>query len=138
MENSRNFPAFSRNHFLCKSPTRRLSWGGNSAPAFRRAVSQGDGWYGFFDDVESATAQIKALEETAKHTDRPDSLGRLTITVTPPGPIDADTAKRYEDAGVDRLVLVRDFSDLGAKASKAMDDRIVGFLEAQASELGIN
>ena len=111
--------------------------GGNSAPAFRRAVSQCDGWYGFYDDVDSATTYIKALEETAKRTQRPDWLGRLTITVTPRGPIDADTAKRYEDAGVDRIVLIRDFADLSAAASKATDDLIVGFPEDQAKELSI-
>ena len=111
--------------------------GGNSAPAFRRAVSQCDGWYGFHDDVDAATTYINALAETAKSTPRPDSLGRLSITITPPGPIDADTAKRYEDAGVDRLVLLRDFADLSGTPNKASDDVIVRFLEDQANELGI-
>ena len=111
--------------------------GGSSAAAFRRAVSQCDGWYGFHDDVDSATDCIKALKETAEHTQRPGSLGRLTITITPPGPIGADTAKRYEDAGVDRLVLMRGFEGIGAPAGKATDDLIVRFLEDQAKELSI-
>ena len=111
--------------------------GGNSAPAFRRAVSQCNGWYGFNDDVDSATGYIKALKETAKRIERPDALGRLNITITPSGPIDLDTAKRYEDAGVDRLVLMRDFKDIGAQASQEMDDLIVGFLEDQAKILNI-
>ncbi len=111
--------------------------GGNSPPALRRAVAQGDGWYGFYMDVDAAAAMKKALDETAKGTERPDSLGRLTITITPPGPIDGDTAKRYEDAGVDRLVLMRGFEDMGAAPSKSVDDAIAKFLEDQAREVGI-
>ena len=87
--------------------------------------------------MDSATGYIKALEETAKRIERPDALGRLNITITPSGPIDLDTAKRYEDAGVDRLVLMRDFKDIGAQASQEMDDLIVGFLEDQAKILNI-
>ena len=111
--------------------------GGNSAPAFRRAVSQCNGWYGFNDDVESAARYVKVIKETAERIERPASLGRLTVTITPPGPVDADTAKRYEDAGVDRLVLMRDFKDVAATASTTMDDLIVGFLEDQAKALNI-
>jgi probable F420-dependent oxidoreductase len=112
--------------------------GGNSPPALRRAVAQGDGWYGFFMDVDAAAGMVNALEETAKSTERPAALGRLTISITPPGPIDADTAKRYEDAGVDRLILMRGFQDMGAAPSQDVDDAIAKFLEDQARELGIS
>ncbi|MBJ21313.1 MAG: LLM class F420-dependent oxidoreductase [bacterium] len=111
--------------------------GGNSPPALRRAVSQGDGWYGFFMDVAAAAAMIGALEETAKSTERPDFLGRLTITITPPGPIDGDTAKRYEDLGVDRLVMMRGYQDMAGAAGGEVDDAIVKFLEDQARAFGI-
>jgi len=111
--------------------------GGNSPPALRRAVSQGNGWYGFFMDVDAADAMVKALAETAKSTERPESLGRLTITITPPGPVDGDTAKRYEDVGVDRLVVMRGFQDMGAAPSEEVDDAIVKFLEDQARAVGI-
>ena len=36
--------------------------GGMSPPAMRRAVAQGDGWYGFFQDVEGTAACLKGLE----------------------------------------------------------------------------
>jgi len=111
--------------------------GGNSPPALRRAVAQGDGWYGFFMDVDAAAATVTALEETAKSTERLDSLGRLTITITPPGPVDADMAKRFEDVGVDRLVTMRGFGDMGSAAGKEIDDAIVTFLEDQAKAVGI-
>ncbi len=111
--------------------------GGNSPPALRRAVSQGDGWYGFFMDVDAAAAMVSALEETAKSTERPGSLDRLTITITPPGPIDGDTAKRYEEIGVDRVVVMRGFQDMGVAPGKDVDDAIAKFLEDQASAVGI-
>jgi probable F420-dependent oxidoreductase len=111
--------------------------GGMSPPALRRSVRQGDGWYGFFQDVDATAGMIKALEETAKSTERPDSLGRLTITVTPPGPVDADTAKRFEDLGVDRLVLMRGFEDMANAGGDSGADAIVQFLEDQARTVGI-
>ncbi len=85
--------------------------GGMSPPALRRAVAQGDGWYGFFQDLEATAAAIKGLADAAKRTERPTSLGPLEITITPPGSVDLDTVKRYEDLGVSRLVLLRGFSE---------------------------
>ena len=80
--------------------------GGMSPPAYRRAVRQGDGWYGFAQTVEAAAASIAGLEEAAAAEARPEGLGELEITVTPPGPVDADAVKRYEDLGVSRLALL--------------------------------
>lgn len=131
------FSGIQSRPFPVQDPHPPILVGGNSPPALRRAVSQGDGWYGFFMDVDAATAMVSALEETAKSTERPESLGRLTISITPPGPIDGDTAKRYEDAGVDRLVLMRGFGDMGASRGQAVDDAIVSFLEDQAQACSI-
>ena len=111
--------------------------GGMSPPALRRAVAQGDGWYGFFQDVDATAAMIKALEETAKSVERPASLGRLELTVTPTGAMDGDTLKRFEDLGVDRLVLMRGFEDMSAAPAGSVDDAIVAFLEEQAKACGI-
>lgn len=132
-----NFSGIQSHPMPVQKPHPPIIVGGNSAPALRRAVAQGNGWYGFFMDVDAATAMVKGLTETAKSTERPDSLGRLTISITPPGPVDADTAKRYEDAGVDRLILMRGFRDMGAAPSRDVDDAIVKFLEDQARELGV-
>ncbi|MYE82267.1 MAG: TIGR03619 family F420-dependent LLM class oxidoreductase [Gammaproteobacteria bacterium] len=110
--------------------------GGDSPPALRRAVAQADGWYSFHD-VEGTAQMLKALEEAAKTTERPASLGRLNIIVSPFGPIDADTAKRYEDLGVDRLVLVRDSFETSIPPSREAEDTIVRFLEDQARDIGI-
>lgn len=106
--------------------------GGMSPPALRRAVAHGDGWYGFFQDLEATEKVVAALEETAKSTERREGLGRLTISITPPGPVDADTAKRFEDLGVDRLILMRGFGDMSADPGQSAEDGILAFLEEQA------
>ena len=109
--------------------------GGQSPPAYRRSVAQGNGWYGFFQDVDATAAACKALRETAERVERPAALGKLEITITPPGPVDADTARRYEDLGVDRLVLIRSFEDMSPRQDDEARDRVLGFLEDTAREL---
>ena len=90
-----------------QSPHPPIVVGGMSAAALRRAVRQGDGWYGFSLDLEATEHFIARLRKAAAESSRPSVLGELEVTVTPPaGPVDADTAKRYEDLGVSRLVLL--------------------------------
>ena len=81
--------------------------GGRTPPAYRRAVTQGHGWYGFGLDVAETTKSVNALREVTKTTSRPQALGRLEISITPPGfdVPDAATIKAYAAAGVDRLIL---------------------------------
>ncbi|MBW2271306.1 MAG: LLM class F420-dependent oxidoreductase, partial [Deltaproteobacteria bacterium] len=108
--------------------------GGMSPPALRRAVAQGNGWYGFFQDVDGTAAMLRNLEEAGKRVERPAELGELEISVTPPGPVDADTARRFEDLGVDRLVLMRGFEDMAGAGS---EDAVIRFLEDTARELSL-
>jgi probable F420-dependent oxidoreductase len=79
--------------------------GGHSAAAFRRAATTANGWYGVYLDVEQAAETLAGLRNVAADCDRPDGLGELEITITPPGPVDLDTARRYADLGVHRLVI---------------------------------
>ena len=81
--------------------------GGRTPPAYRRAVSQGHGWYGFGLDVAETQKSMAALRETAKTTSRPAALGTLEISITPPGldVPDKATVEAYAAAGVDRLIL---------------------------------
>ena len=82
--------------------------GGRTAPAFRRAVAQGHGWYGFaLDPVKTAEA-LTGLREAARHVSRPAHLGQLEISVTPARgtTVDADTARAYATLGVHRLILM--------------------------------
>lgn len=115
--------------------------GGMSKPAYRRAVALGDAYYGFFLNPEATATSIEALREAAKETDRPAALGELGITITPPaGFIDRDTARRFEDLGVERLIVFEDFVSMHATAA-APDgpelDGAIAFVERQANELGL-
>jgi probable F420-dependent oxidoreductase len=110
--------------------------GGMSPPALRRAVAQGDGWYGFFQDLNATRAALEGLQEAAKRIERPEGLGKLEISITPPGPVDADTARQYEDLGVDRLIVMRGFQDMANVGGDGADG-IVSFLEDQAKAVGL-
>jgi probable F420-dependent oxidoreductase len=91
--------------------------GGRSAPAFRRAVMQANGWYGFGLDVAATEKFVAALRETAKRHARPAELGRLEISITPPsyGVPDVATVDAYAAAGVDRLI-IRPTAEMDAPA----------------------
>jgi probable F420-dependent oxidoreductase len=81
--------------------------GGRTPPAYRRAVAQGHGWYGFGMNVEETQKTVTALRETGKKVSRPAELGRLEISITPPGYDVPDQAAvdAYAAAGVDRLII---------------------------------
>src|SRR3954447_3467661 len=111
---------------------------GMSTAARRRAVARCDGWYGFFQDLDATRAAIEELDRLAGEVDRPADLGRLEITVTPlPGPVDADTVRRYEDLGVDRLVLVPDFGDMAGGPDSARRGKFLEEMKACAERLDL-
>ncbi|MEU4159129.1 LLM class F420-dependent oxidoreductase [Actinoplanes sp. NPDC026670] len=79
--------------------------GGHSPAAYRRAVRHGDGWYGWGLEPDEVAQTLGILAETARRAERSADRGELEITITPPGPPDLDTVRRYADAGVDRLII---------------------------------
>jgi probable F420-dependent oxidoreductase len=80
--------------------------GGQSPAAYRRAFQQGIGWYGWSLDLEETENELHTLTTMLKQHDRPGSLGKLEISVTPPqGMVTLEEVKRYADLGVDRLIL---------------------------------
>jgi probable F420-dependent oxidoreductase len=93
--------------------------GGWTPPALRRAVRDGNGWYGWQMDLEQTAQTLGALREAARRHQRPAALGELEITITPPGPVDVDTCRRYRDLGVHRLALLPSSTD-----GPAMDELI--------------
>jgi probable F420-dependent oxidoreductase len=111
---------------------------GTARPALRRAVRRGHGWYGFFVDHDACSRLTGELRRLAAGEDRPPQLGRLEITVTPPaGIITRADVERYEQLGVDRLVLMRDFADMGGGPDPAGADAVVDAMRRAAGDLGI-
>jgi hypothetical protein len=80
-------------------------------------VTQGHGWYGFGLDISETQKLVAALRDAGKKHSRPAELGRLEISVTPPGYEVPDTATldAYAAAGVDRVIL-RPRPDMDASA----------------------
>ena len=80
--------------------------GGESPVALRRAVTMGNGWYGFALSLEQTKRHIESLKCAAEEHQRPAELGELEISVTPVGSFDERSVEEYQAAGVHRLVLV--------------------------------
>ena len=80
--------------------------GGMSPSGLRRAARYGNGWYGFALDLDATERAVEGLRAAEQRFDRSSELGKLEITITPPGRIDRDAAHRYAALGVDRLVLL--------------------------------
>ncbi|HEY7199198.1 MAG TPA: LLM class F420-dependent oxidoreductase [Candidatus Dormibacteraeota bacterium] len=79
--------------------------GGHTPAAYRRAVEQGHGWYGYALDEDAAAACLEGLRDAAARHERPAELGDLEISVTPRRTPDRDAAARYAELGVHRLIL---------------------------------
>ena len=80
--------------------------GGHTVPAYRRAVTMSEGWYGFALDYDGTQRCIEGLSEAGARYDRPSELGRLEITVTPRVRPTPEMVERFAEMGVDRLVLL--------------------------------
>ncbi|MGE0387732.1 MAG: LLM class F420-dependent oxidoreductase [Gammaproteobacteria bacterium] len=80
--------------------------GGMSPSALSRALLRGNGWYGFARDVEAARSDLAGIAALRAQVQRPEALGPLEISITPPRAVDEDGARAYADLGVDRLILM--------------------------------
>jgi probable F420-dependent oxidoreductase len=80
--------------------------GGRSAPAYRRAVTMCQGWYGFALDAEATSTCLAGIRDEEGRHERPAELGPLEITVTPNGRPSAELVDEFAALGVDRLVFV--------------------------------
>jgi probable F420-dependent oxidoreductase len=82
-----------------------IIFGGESAPALRRAADIGDGWFGFNVGPDDAAPLVKKLHSMLKANGRASS--EVEIIVCPyTKKITADDLKKYGDAGVNELVIL--------------------------------
>jgi alkanesulfonate monooxygenase SsuD/methylene tetrahydromethanopterin reductase-like flavin-dependent oxidoreductase (luciferase family) len=89
-----------------QKPTPPIVIGGHTKAAFRRAIQQGHGWYGFALDTAATTRCLEGLREAAASVTRPPELPPLEISVSPRGRIDRAAAHAFAALGVHRLVLI--------------------------------
>ena len=107
--------------------------GGRTAAAFRRAVQQGNGWYGFALDAEGTARALAGLREAAQRYPRPAHLGEMEISITPGrgAGVDLAGAEAFAALGVHRLILMPSPRLDGAGLERFVEDvgtRLVGRL----------
>jgi probable F420-dependent oxidoreductase len=101
--------------------------GGESDAAMARAARLGQGWYGFNRLPEDVPEALERLDRALAAEGRSRSDDDFSVTVCPYfNPVDRDALARYEDLGVDRVVLVVFAFD---------PDGLLATLDAMASSL---
>ena len=100
--------------------------GGASPAAMRRAVTHGNGWYGFALDVGTASKVVDGINLAKARYDRPDNLGELELSVTPPKPLTKTMLEDYAALGISRVIPMLGFYN---------EDNIMSSLESMATEL---
>jgi probable F420-dependent oxidoreductase len=89
-----------------QQPSPPIVIGGHTPAAYRRAVTLGNGWYGFALDLEATERAVAGLRRAAERSPRPAELGELEISVSPRVPVDPQTVERFAALGVHRLILL--------------------------------
>ena len=87
-----------------QKPYPQIIFGGNSDHAFSRTARLGNGWFGFALDLDRTTRYIEGIRQICGRCGR--RFEEIEISVTPRGRVDHDTARRFTDLGIHRIVLV--------------------------------
>lgn len=88
-----------------QKPHPEIVFGGHTKEAFSRAARLAKGWYGFALDLEGARKCIAGVKEACAKAGR--GFSEIEISVTPRGKVDLDSARRFAEAGVHRLILLQ-------------------------------
>ena len=112
---------------------------GGSVPAtWRRVVRRAHGWYGFLTTLESTANAISGIRAVEVDLDRPVDLGPVGLSVSPSESVDRDLVHRYEDLGVDRMILVHDFRDISRGPHLERAEAALRFLNEAPERLGFD
>jgi probable F420-dependent oxidoreductase len=107
-----------------QKPHPEIVFGGHTKEAYGRAARLANGWFGFALDVDATVKSVEALRAACKAAGR--RFEDLEISVAPRGKVDRDTAKRFADAGVHRLILLHGTRD---------EPSLLSFIEASGRDL---
>ena len=112
---------------------------GGSVPAtWGRVVRRAHGWYGFLTTLESTAKAIAGIRAVEVDLDRPVDLGPVGLSVAPSESVDRDLVHRYEDLGVDRMILVHDFRDISRSPHPERAEAALRFLGEAPERLGFD
>jgi probable F420-dependent oxidoreductase len=113
-----------------QTPHPPVVFGGHTPEAFRRAIRHASGWYGFAQDLDGTARCIAGLKDAARELGRPGGLDGFEISITPSIPLDLDSARRFADLGVHRLIPFRltgrenDLLEFVARTADALIGRV--------------
>lgn len=88
-----------------QKPHPPIVFGGESSAALRRAVALGDGWYGVRHTLETAAARVKEIRGMLAAAGRSAAAFEMTISCGSDR-LTREDVYRYEEAGVDRIVVL--------------------------------
>ena len=88
-----------------QKPHPPLIFGGETRVALKRAAELGDGWYGTRFTPETIQPMIAQLKEFSGQVGRDFSRFEITCGIGGDLPFTLDTARRFADAGVHRLMV---------------------------------
>jgi len=89
-----------------QQPTPPIITGGRAPAVIRRTIEQANGWYGFAYDLDETANVLGEMRQASERYHRPASLGELEISIAPRIPIDRETAQRFAELGVHRLIFI--------------------------------
>lgn len=95
-------------------PHPEIVFGGHTKEAFSRAARLAKGWYGFAQDLDGTAKCVEGLKAACKEAGRKFEEVEVSITPNARMRVDRDTAKRYADLGVSRLILLQRGADEAA------------------------
>lgn len=106
-----------------QKPHLPIVFGGETPAALRRAAALGDGWYGVNHTPESAAQRTAELRQLLRAAGRGDATFEMTISCGIPT-LNAGQVRAYEDAGIDRIVV------LPWKRGREAEEKLVALAEA--------
>src|SRR5258706_451472 len=97
-----------------QQPHPQIVFGGHFKEVFSRAARIAKGWYGFAQELDGTAKCVEGLRMACKASGRRFEDVEISITPSPRVKVDRDTAKRYADLGVSRLILLQRGADEAA------------------------
>ena len=88
-----------------QKPYPPVIFGGESDAALKRVGQIGDGWWGVNVTLEAAEKHIKTIAAYATEAGRDPAKLSYAATTALGEPLSRDLAKRYEDAGIDQMIV---------------------------------
>ena len=111
-----------------QQPHPEIVFGGHTMEAYSRAARLAKGWYGFAQDLDGTAKCVEGLKAACKAAGRRFEDVEVSITPNARVKVDRDTAKRYADLGVSRLILLQRGADEGEllKGVREVERELIG------------